>query len=106
MNLCDVCSGRLCLTFACRLRDSSSRGPSRNHIDVAEGLLLFGLPDVQPCLFVITYKLDEMSFLDELFNDNFKLEAILGIMAMVLMVSAVLVSIPFLGRALQFARLL
>ena len=49
---------------------------------------------------VIANKLDEVSFLDELLNGNFKLEAILGIMAVVLVVSVVLVSTPFLGWVL------
>ena len=41
-----------------------------------------------------------MSFLDELLDCNFKLEAILDIMVVVLVVSAVIVSTPFLGQAL------
>ena len=47
-----------------------------------------------------------MSFLDELLNGNFKLEAILGIMVVVVVVSVVLVLTPFLWWALQLARLL
>ena len=47
-----------------------------------------------------------MTFLNELFNGYFQLEAILGIMAVVNMILAILVPIPFLRLAFQFNWLL
>ena len=64
---------------------------------------MLGGSDIRPCLSIIINKLGEISSLDELLNGNFKLEAVLSIMAVFLVISTVLVSTPFLGRALQLA---
>ena len=63
-------------------------------------------PDVLPYLSIISNKLDEKTFLNELFNDYFQLETVLGIMAIVFVISAILVPIPFIGWAFQFSLLL
>ena len=68
--------------------------------------MLFGRSDTRSGLSVIINKLGEMSFLNELLNGNFKFEAIHDIITVVLVISAVLVSIPFLRGALQLAWLL
>ena len=59
-----------------------------------------------PRLSTIGDKLREVSSFNELFDSNFEFETVLGIMPMILVVSAVLLSIPPLGQALQLAWLL
>ena len=47
-----------------------------------------------------------MTSFNELLNYDLQFEAVLGVMTVVLVISAVLISIPFLGQALYFAHLL